>query len=155
MARTKTQRAEPPGTIALPALAPFAGSSIESHGDYEAVNVVDLDFAGQTAEAVAFLRCRLERCGMNGVRMPRVRISESLLAEIHAVSLDVGDSTWRDSLVRDCRIGALTAAGATWTGVSVRGGKFDFVDFTGARLTDVVFEGCAIGSLDLGDAQVR
>lgn len=155
MVRTKSQRAEPPDAIALPPMTPFAGRSIESHGDYEAIDFVDLDFAGQTAEAVAFLRCRLERCGLDGVRMTRVRIAECLLAEVHAVSLDVSDATLHDSLLRGCRIGALTAAGATWTSVRVRGGKFDFVDLTRARLTDVVFDGCAIGSLDLGDAQIR
>ncbi len=160
MTRTKSGRAEPPRAIALPALTPFADASIESHGDYEAIEFVDLDFASldlgrRPAEAVSFLRCRLERCGLDGVRMPRVRISECLLADVHAVSLVVSNSTWRDSLVRGARIGALTAAGATWTGVRVRGGKFDFVDLSGARLTDVVFDGCAIGSLDLGDAQVR
>jgi uncharacterized protein YjbI with pentapeptide repeats len=47
------------------------------------------------------------------------------------------------------------APGSTWTSVRVRGGKFDFLNLAGAKLTDVVFEGCVIGTLDLGDAEVR
>ena len=148
-------RAEAPRDIELPVLSPFAGASLEPHGDYEALGLVDLDLAGQVADDAAFLGCRLERCGLDGVSMRRVRVSECLLAEVHAASLDVADSTWRDSLVVAGRLGALLAGGAAWSGVRVRGGKLDLVDLHGARLAHVAFEGCVIGELDLGEAQAR
>ena len=155
MAKARGQRTEPPQAIELPALAPFAGTELEADGDYEAVDFVDRDFAGQAAADAAFLGCRIERCRLDGLSMPRVRIAECLLAEVHAVSLDVSDSTWRDSLVTDGRLGVMTATGATWRGVRLRGGKLNFVDLRAARLTDVVFEACVIGELDLADAELR
>ena len=149
-------RTEPPREIALPeTLVAFAGSSLDTHGDYDAVSFTGLDFAGQVADDAAFLGCRLERCGLDGVSMRRARISETLLDELHATSLDVTDSIWRDSLVTVRRIGALLAIGATWSSVRVRGGRLDLVDLSGAKLTGVAFERCAIGELDLGTVEAR
>lgn len=155
MARTKGRRNEPAHAITLPELTPFVGPSLETHADYEAVDFIDRDFTGQNASDAAFLGCRVERCCLDGLSMQRVRIAECLLADIHAVSIDITESVWRDSLVAGGRLGALTASGATWTAIRVRGGKLNFVDLTAARLTDVVFEGCVIGELDLADALLR
>ena len=149
-------RPEPPREIVLPdALAPFTGDSLNVHGDYDAVHFTGLDFRGQAADDAAFLGCRLERCGLDGVSMRRARVSESLLDELHATSLDMADSVWRDSLLTVRRIGALLAIGATWSSVRVRGGRLDLVDLSGAKLTGVAFDGCAIGELDLGTVEAR
>ena len=37
----------------------------------------------------------------------------------------------------------------------VRGGRLDLVDLSGAKLTGVAFERCAIGELDLGTVEAR
>jgi uncharacterized protein YjbI with pentapeptide repeats len=155
VARARGHAIEPPEVISLPELSPFVGTSVVAHGDYEAVDFLDLDLAGQVADDAAFLACRIERCGLDRVSMRRTRISECLLADIHAVSVDLADSVWRDSLLTGGRLGAMTASGATWTSVRVRGGKLDFVDLGRSRLLDVVFEGCVIGELDLTGAQLR
>lgn len=155
MTKPSGGRAEPPRDMELPALVPFAGGSLEPHGDYEALDLVDLDLAGQVADDAAFLGCRFERCNLDGTSLRRTRVSECLLAEVRAASLDVADSTWRDSLVAAGRVGALLAGGASWSGVRVRGGKLDLVDLHGARLAHVAFEACVIGELDLGEVQAR
>lgn len=155
MARPRRERIEPASEITLPPLVAFVGASLEAEGDYEALDFVDRDFAGQAADDAAFLGCRMERCGLDDVSIRRGRITECHLADVHAVNLDVRDSIWRDSLVTGGRIGALTASGATWTAVRLRGGKLNFVDLSASRLTDVVFEGCVIGELDLADAHLQ
>jgi uncharacterized protein YjbI with pentapeptide repeats len=155
MARTRGERVEPPLTINLPALRAFADPALAASADYEAVHFVDLDLAGQVADDATFLSCRLERCGLDGVSLRRARMIECLLEEIHALSVELGDSVWRDSLFSGGRLGALKASGASWTGVRIRGGKLDFVDLGRSRLSDVIFEGCAIGELDLTGAQMR
>ncbi len=155
MAKAERPGSEPPRTVELPALAPFAGPALEAGGDYEAVDFADRDLAGQRAEGVAFLGCRFQRSRLDELELPRARFSECLLAEVHATSIDVRDSVWRDCLLADGRIGALAAPGASWTSVRIRGGKLNFVDLSGSRLRHVVFEGCSIGELDLGEAQVR
>jgi len=149
-------RSEPPREIALPqTLRPFAGASLEPHGDYDAVHFAVLDLEGQTADDAAFLGCRLERCGLDGVSMRRARVSECLLDEIHATSLDAADTVWRDSLMTVRRVGALLTIGATWSSVRVRGGRLDLVDLSGAKMAGVAFDGCSIGELDLGTAEAR
>lgn len=156
MARAGDAKAQPPREVALPAgLAPFAGRALEPHGDYDAVHFAGLDFAGQSADDAAFLGCRLERCGLDGVSMRRARIAECLLDELHATALDAVDSIWRDTLVTVRRVGALLATGASWSSVRVRGGRLDLLDLSGARLAGVALEACVIGELDLGSAEAR
>ena len=125
------------------------------NGDYEAVDFVDRDFTGHAAPGAAFRSCHIGRCRLDGLSIPRSRMSECLVEDVSAMTIDLTDSVWRDTLVVGGRIGALSASGATWSDVRVRGAKLDFVDLSGTRLTDVVFEACLIGELDLADAQVR
>lgn len=141
--------------IALPALERFAGTALEPRGDYEAVDFLDRDFTGQAAPGAAFRACHLGRCRLDGLSMPRSRMSECLVEDVSAVTIDLADSVWRDTLLVGGRVGALSAPGGRWSDVRVQGAKLDFVDLSGARLSDVVFEACVIGELDLGDAQAR
>jgi len=154
--KASVPKTEPPRHIALPdALAAFAGSSLEPQGDYDAVHFACLDFTGQAADDAAFLGCRLERCGLDGVSMRRARVSECLLEELHATSLDAADSIWRETLITVRRMGALLATGAELSSVRLRGGRLDLLDLSGANLSGVAFEGCAIGELDLGGVEAR
>jgi uncharacterized protein YjbI with pentapeptide repeats len=152
--RSKPGRAEAPDSVALPALTPFAGS-LEARGDYESIDLVDRDLAGQSAESATFASCRIERCRMDGLDLRGSRIAESLLADNDATHVDVTDSVWRDTLVAGGRFGALTASGAAWTDVRLRGIKLDYLDLSGAKLSGVVFEACAIGELELAEADLR
>ena len=81
----------------LPDLTPFEGDRLEANGDYVALDLVDLDFAGQDAPDARFLECRLHRCGLHGVSLRRARIAESVLSDLHAATVDFADSTWRDA----------------------------------------------------------
>lgn len=149
-------RPEAPRDVQLPAdLRVFPGHELEPRGDYDGVAFASLDFAGQKADDAAFLGCRLERCGLDGVSMRRAHIAESRIDELAAASLDAADSVWRDTLVTVRRVGALLATGASLTSVRVRGGRLDLVDLSGAKLATVAFEGCTIGELDLGTVEAR
>ena len=110
--------------------------------------------AGQDASDARFLECRLARCSLDGSSLRRARILESLLAEDDGASVDLADSTWRDSHVSGGRLGAVSLTGATWTGVRVRGCHLGFLNLAGAHLEDVLFEGCEIGSLDARTAEL-
>ncbi len=145
----------PGRAIELPELTPFGGTALEPRGDYEAIDFTGLDLSGQRADAAGFLRCRLERCRLDGLAMPRARISECLLTECQAASIDLAASIVRDSLLADARLGVLAAAEAGWSSVRVRGGKVDLLDLSRGRLNDLAFEGCTIGELDLTGSRVR
>jgi uncharacterized protein YjbI with pentapeptide repeats len=153
---TRKARVETPGRPAVPpTLTPFDGERLEPHRDYDALDFVDGDFTGQDASDAMFMECRLQRCCLDGTSMRRARLVESVLADCRAASVDLADSTWRESGISGGRLGAVTLAGATWTGVRVRGAKIGFANLARATLEDVVFEGCEIGGLDLRAARAR
>jgi uncharacterized protein YjbI with pentapeptide repeats len=152
---TSRRSAAPPPHLSLPQLTPFDGDVLEAGNDHDAVDFVDLDFSGQDASDARFLECRFLRCSLDGTSLRRARVVGSLLADANATSLDLGDSTWRDAEISGGRIGAVSLAGASLTGVRVRDGRFGFANLTGAHLDDVIFEGCEVGSLDARSAQLR
>lgn len=138
----------------LPDLSPFQGDRLEAHGDYVATDFVELDLAGQDASDARFLECRLARCRLDGASLRRARVLESIVADVDGATVDLDDSTWRDSDISGGRLGAISLIGASWTGVRVRGCHLGFLNLAGARLDDVRFEGCEIGSLDARTAEL-
>jgi uncharacterized protein YjbI with pentapeptide repeats len=138
-----------------PDLAPFDGQRLQQRADYDGIVFTDLDLAGQDARDARFVECRLERCNLDGARLPRVRMLDSQLVEVRGASIDLADSTWRDSSLEGARLGALALTGAAWTDVRVERCKLGFVNLADSRLENVTFSGSAIETLDLRLAQVR
>ena len=155
MARKTDERPKPAHQFALPDLANFDGDRLEIGRDYDALLFTELDFTGQDAPDSRFLECRLDRCCVDGLSLRRARFIGSQLAGLFGASVDLADSTWRDSELVGGRLGAVTLAGATWKDIRVHGAKLGFLNLAGARLEDVVFEECEIGSLDVGAAQLK
>jgi uncharacterized protein YjbI with pentapeptide repeats len=154
MVRPSPRRLEPPDVIALPTLAPLAGK-LESRGDYEGLEIADLDLAGHSALGATFTACRIARCHLDGLDLRQSRLTDSLLVDDDAASLDATDALWRDSIVSGGRLGAVIAAGATWSGLRLRGLKLDYLDLSGAKVVGVVFEAVVIGELELAEADLR
>jgi len=148
-------RTQPEHPFSLPDLTDFDAGILEPAHDYDAVLFEDLDFTGQDAADARFLECRLERCCVEGLTLRRARVVGCLFADLYGASVDLADSTWRDSRLTGGRLGALGLPGAAWSGIRLRGVKLGFINLAGARLEDVVFEGCEIGSIDAGAAQLR
>jgi uncharacterized protein YjbI with pentapeptide repeats len=143
-----------PAELTLPELTPHTGEPLETHGDYDAVSFTDLDLSGQNANNTRFLDCSLLRCRADGLRLRRARLVETLVADLQAVSLDLAESVWRDSLLTGGRIGAAAASSAQLMRVRLRGVKLDFLNLRGATLQDVVFQDCVLGEVDATDARL-
>ena len=141
------------GFVRLSDLTPFAGD-LEADGDYDGVELVNLDLTGQNAENSRFLGSRLAGCVLDDVALTQAQIADCVLTDLRAHTLDAIDSAWRDVAVADCRLGAVTAYGAQLTRVRITGGKLDYVNLRDGALTDVVFEDCVIGELDLIGARL-
>lgn len=144
--------AQAPVELALPALTPHADGPLAPHGDYDAVSFTDLDLSEQNANNARLLDCALLRCRADGVQLRRARFVETLVADLQATTLDLGESVWRDSLVSGGRIGAVAASSAKLSRVRFRGVKLDFLNLRGATLQDVVFQDCVLGEVDASDA---
>jgi uncharacterized protein YjbI with pentapeptide repeats len=146
---------KPVRPFTLPQLTDFDGDSLEIGHDYDGILFSDLDFSGQDAGDAKFLECHIERCGVDGLVLRRARIVDSLITEIHGASVDLGNSSLRDSQMVGGRLGVLTLTGATLKCVRVKGMKLGFVNLAGSRVEDVVFEGCEIGAVDVGAARLH
>ncbi len=162
MARSRPGSAKPVATapvtlapVVLPDLVPADRQTFGAAEPVEALVFAGVDLSGLVHDDAELLDCRLTGCRLDGARLRRGRLVSCVLSELHATTLDVADSSWRDVLLSDCRIGALTAHGLQLRSVTVRGGNLDFVNLRGADLDRVRFEGCRIGELDLGSAQVH
>lgn len=146
--------AQAPDEMALPELTRHSGEPLATHGDYDAVSFTDLDLSGQNANNAKFLDCALVRCRADGLQLRRARLVETLVADLQATTLDLGESVWRDSLVTGGRIGAVAATSAKVQRARLRGVKLDFLNLRGATLQDVVFQDCVLGEVDAADAQL-
>ena len=141
------------GQVDLPELSLFAGD-LEPDGDYDGLELRDLDLTGQSAVNARFLSSLLAGCVLDEVALTQAQLADCVLTEVRAHTLDAVDSAWRDVSVTDCRLGAVTAYGAQLTRVRISGGKLDYVNLRDGTLTDVVIEDCVIGELDLVGARL-
>lgn len=139
----------------LPELTHFHATALSVDGDYDGLELRGLELIDQDAADARFVECGLFDCRLDGSELRGAFVLESVWDHVHATSIDVARSSWRDAVVRDCRFGALDAHGATMTGVRFAGGKFDFVNLRGSELSDVLFVGCRLGEVDLGAARLK
>jgi hypothetical protein len=153
--RRAAHRPPPAVALELPELVPFADRALEAGADYEAVDLVGLDLARQRADNAGLVRCRLARCVLDELAMPRARLSECLVTDCRGLAVELTASIVRDTLLADNRLGVLSASRATWSEVRLRGGKIDLLDLSLGRLTDLAFESCVIGVLDLTGSGIR
>jgi uncharacterized protein YjbI with pentapeptide repeats len=141
--------------LVLPELTPFAGDGLEPRHDYDTTDFVERDFAGQDGPDIRFLESRLQRCNLDDASLRRARILGSLLEGVTAATIDLADSTWRDSEVVGGRLGAVNLAGANLTRVRFQGTRLGFLNLAGGQLDEVRFEGCEIDGIDARAGQLR
>jgi len=141
--------------LRLPALERYEGGGLEPDGDYDGLEFLETDFAGQDGAGARFMDCALTGCALDEVRLTRARLLDSVLAGVRGVGADLAEATLRDVEVTDARLGGTQLHGAALERVVIRGGKIDFLNLRSARLKDVVFEGCVLVEPDFGGARLE
>jgi uncharacterized protein YjbI with pentapeptide repeats len=129
------------------------GDSLGAHDDRERERFVGADLVDRDLEGVALRECVLEGPRLGGARLRGARFVETVVADSFAPELAAGRSSWHEVRVERPRWGSAELFDADWRSVHVVGGKIDYLNLRGARLTDVVLEGCSVGELDLGGAE--
>ncbi|MFE6776594.1 pentapeptide repeat-containing protein [Streptomyces sp. NPDC057702] len=142
-------------TVSLPALTAYADGELETEGDYDGLDLADLDLSGQVARGARFLDCGIRRCALGGTVLAGARFVDSAIAEVRGVGTDLSSASLRDVELTDARLGGTQAHGGSWERVLVRGGKIDYLNLRRARLRDVTFEGCVLIEADFGDASLE
>jgi uncharacterized protein YjbI with pentapeptide repeats len=99
-----------------------------------------------------FAECRFDAASFHETQLRGASFRDCLLAEAYAPVFRGARSTWRESELRNPRLGSAELYESGWQSVRIDGGKIDFLNLRGAKLTDVLISGCIINELDLGAA---
>lgn len=111
------------------------------------------DFTGAHAEGLSFLDCSLVGADVTEAAFDESRWSDCAWERVHGVGFSLNEASLLDTTIEQCRLAAVSAWGSRWRGVTVRGGKIDFLNLRGAKLKDVAFEDCVVVELDLQEAE--
>jgi uncharacterized protein YjbI with pentapeptide repeats len=101
-----------------------------------------------------FIECEFSGPTFHEAQLRGVRFRDCLLADSFAPVLTASRSGWRDTAITSPRWGSAELYDSTWQSVRIDGGKLDFVNLRGARITDLQISDCIIDELDLGGATV-
>ncbi|MFJ7270705.1 pentapeptide repeat-containing protein [Streptomyces sp. NPDC099050] len=140
--------------VRLPELGRWedAELGLEPDGDYDGLELVEVDLTGGDGRGARFMDCALRRCVLDETGLAKVRILDSVLDGVRGVGTDLSEASLRDVELLDARLGGVQLHGAVLERVLVRGGKIDYLNLRTARLKDVVFEGCVLVEPDFGGA---
>ncbi|MFD8414137.1 MULTISPECIES: pentapeptide repeat-containing protein [unclassified Streptomyces] len=135
-----------------PDLHPWPGGGLEPDGDYDGLELADLDLSGQEGVGARFMDCAVRRCTLDEAGLANARILDSLLEGVRGVGTDLAGASLRDVELVDARLGGTALHGAVLERVEFRGGKIDYLNLRQARLRDVVFEECVLVEPDFAGA---
>ncbi len=109
---------------------------------------------GMDLTAADFIECEFNAPTFHEAQLRGVRFRDCLLADSFAPVFTASHSSWRDTVISSPRWGSAELYDSTWQSVRIDGGKLDFVNLRGAKLTDVQISDCIINELDLGGSTV-
>ncbi len=99
-----------------------------------------------------FAECEFQGVSFNDTQLRGVTFRDCILSELYAPVFRAARSTWRDVQLNNPRVGSAELYETGWQSVRIDGGKLDFLNLRGSKLTDVVISDCIINELDLGSA---
>jgi uncharacterized protein YjbI with pentapeptide repeats len=123
--------------------------TLEPHESREGEHFRGGDLTGVDLSGIALMECALDGVILTDTGLRGSRFVDSVLRASFATSLGAARSTWRRVLLDAPRWGSAELFDAVLESVHLRGGKIDFLNLRGARLTDVCIEDAQITELDL------
>ena len=122
-----------------------------SSGDHrEGERFANADLSGFDLSGLTIMECEFDGVTLTDAELRGSRFVETLITASFAPTLVAGRTSWRDVLIQAPRWGSAELFDADMNAVHIRGGKIDYLNLRGARLTNVLIEDCQIGELDLG-----
>ena len=107
---------------------------------------------GQELAGAVFAECVFDGASFNDTQLRGASFRDSVLSGMYAPVFRAARSTWRDVEFHNPRLGSAELYESGWQSVRIDGGKLDFLNLRGAKLTDVLVTDCIINELDLGGA---
>jgi uncharacterized protein YjbI with pentapeptide repeats len=116
-------------------------------GRYNRVEADGLELGGTD-----FAECEFQGVSFNDTQLRGSSFRDCLLGELYSPVFRAARTTWRDVELHNPRLGSAELYESGWQSVRIDGGKLDFLNLRGAKLTDVLITDCIINELDLGSA---
>ena len=111
---------------------------------FEGGDLTDVDLNG-----AALIECVLDAVTLTDTGLRGARFVDCLINSSFATSLVAARSSWRRVRIDNARWGSAELFDSEFESVIISGGKIDFLNFRGAKLTDVLIENAQITELDL------
>lgn len=107
---------------------------------------------GLDLSAADFAECEFAGVSFNDTQLRGATFRDCILTEMYAPVLAAARSSLRDVEIGNPRWGSAELYESGWQSVRIDGGKLDYLNLRGAKLTDVQISDCIINELDLGSA---
>ncbi|MDQ1545559.1 MAG: hypothetical protein QOH69_463 [Actinomycetota bacterium] len=123
--------------------------TLEPHESREGERFDGGDLTDVDLNGVALTECVLDAVTLTDTGLRGARLVDCLVNSSFATSLVAARSTWRRVRIDNARWGSAELFDSEFESVIISGGKIDFLNFRGAKLTDVLIENAQITELDL------
>jgi uncharacterized protein YjbI with pentapeptide repeats len=123
--------------------------TLEPHESYEGERFDGGDLTDADLSGVALTECVLDAVTLTDAVLRGARFVDCLVNSSFATSLVAARSTWRRVRIDNARWGSAELFDSEFESVIISGGKIDFLNFRGAKLTDVLIENAQITELDV------
>ncbi|MET4093992.1 pentapeptide repeat-containing protein [Arthrobacter sp. UYCu712] len=119
---------------------------------YDGVRYCRAAADGLELSATDFAECEFAGVSFNDTQLRGATFRDCILSEMYAPVFTAARSSLRDVEIGNPRWGSAELYESGWQSVRIDGGKLDYVNLRGSKLTDVQISDCIIGELDLGSA---
>ena len=119
---------------------------------YDGVRYSRVAADGLELSGTDFAECDFQGVSFNDTQLRGAGFRDCILSELYAPVFRAARSTWRDVHLNNPRLGSAELYESGMQSVRIDGGKLDFLNLRGAKLTDVLITDCIINELDLGSA---
>ncbi|MET1156778.1 pentapeptide repeat-containing protein [Arthrobacter sp.] len=144
--------------IAAPRLSPVRLSGLRddpspefrSRERYDGVRYWRASADGLELGGADFAECEFQGVSFNETQLRGASFRDCILADLYAPVFMAARSTLRDVEIGNPRLGSAELYEGGWQSVRIDGGKLDYLNLRGAKLTDVQISDCIINELDLG-----
>jgi uncharacterized protein YjbI with pentapeptide repeats len=123
--------------------------TLEPHENREGEHFDGGDVSEVDLSGASFMECVLDALTLTDTGLRGARFVDTRLSASFATSLVAARSTWRRVRIESPRWGSAELFDAGLESVTIAGGKIDFLNLRGAKLTDVLIEDAQITELDL------
>ncbi|HEY1531032.1 MAG TPA: pentapeptide repeat-containing protein [Galbitalea sp.] len=123
--------------------------TLEPHESREGEHFDGGDLTEVDLSGISLLECLVDGVTLTDTGLRGARFVDSLISSPFATSLVAARSTWRRVRIENARWGSAELFDSVFESVIISGGKIDFLNLRGAKLTDVLIENAQITELDL------